>query len=45
MEAESNVPASGDNASEAVKSEAWRVFLQVKVQSFVDYTGVAVQVG
>jgi hypothetical protein len=28
MEAVSSIPASGDNASEAVMSEAWRVFLQ-----------------
>ena len=28
MEAVSSVPASGDNTSEAVMSEAWRVFLQ-----------------
>jgi hypothetical protein len=28
MEAESNVPALEDNASEAVMGEAWRVFLQ-----------------
>ena len=28
MEAVCNIPASGDNASEAEMSEAWRVFLQ-----------------
>ena len=28
MKAVSSIPASGDNASEAGMSEAWRVFLQ-----------------
>ena len=28
MEAECSIPASGDNTSEAVMSEAWREFLQ-----------------
>ena len=33
MEAVSSIPASGDNASEAGMSEAWRVFLQSRYRA------------
>jgi hypothetical protein len=33
MEAVSSIPASGDGASEAIMSEAWRVFLQSRYRA------------